>query len=140
MTLPELEILLNSSVREKDELRLSRQARLDELRRLEALPFSELTGAQCIIVHGSDYPLCPGAAPVADLFPEHGGGVPALYSDPSITPEQWPGVVEEIIKVSGPLPISLTDIVGPELPMSAQAGQLGSGAGLGLSILAILLL
>lgn len=121
-----------------------RAARRAEARRLESLPFAELTPAQCIIVHGSDYPLCPGATPVADLFPEHGDGVPALYSDPDITtPQQWAETVEEIIITSEPLPTP--EIVEPTNGqtnglMSAIGGTPGEGAGMGLATLAILLL
>lgn len=132
--------MLEEYERQQAIIEAERAARQAELRRLEALPFEELSTAQCIIVHGSDYPLCPGATPVADLFPEHGGGVPALYSDPDA---DWDPTVEEIIRVSEPFPTP--DIGQPAngqmIAIGGPAGGTpGQGAGMGLATLAVLLL
>lgn len=130
--------------REQAIIEAERQARLAELHRLERLPFEELTAEQCIIVHGSDYPLCPGATPVADIFPEHGVGVPPLYSDPTLPlhdPGPWGQRVDTIIEQQGPGLTMLATGQYPYDPLIGKAPSAGEGnQGLGLVLGALFLL
>jgi len=70
----------------------------------------------------------PGGAPTVPLFPEHGIGVPPLYSAPEpLTPEEWIVRVEEIIEVSEPSPSYVTLLeppITPGMTEYAAGGQL----------------
>lgn len=132
--------MAEEAARQQAIIEAERAARQAEAMRLAYLTWEDMTWDERLIAFGSDYPGMPGATPVPGLFPEHGEGVPALYSEPDLTPEQWTEKVETIIETSLPLPGPINGMNGPDLALSAQAGQPGSGAGLGLSVLAVLLL